>query len=457
MPMRKPELLSPAGTLKNMRYAFAYGADAVYAGMPRYSLRVRENDFLEDNLRIGIKEAHEQGRQFFVASNVMPHGAKLNTFLDDIEPVIEMAPDALIMADPGLIMMVREKWSDMPIHLSVQANTVNSAGVKFWQSIGLSRVILSRELSLDEVAAIRDACPDMELEVFVHGALCMAYSGRCLLSGYFNHRDANQGTCTNACRWEYKLGSNPEANPTIDVADINKLADTAPTAEQIARHPLADDIYYLEEKGRPGEFMPIFEDEHGTYIMNSRDLRAVEHVHRLTGIGVDCLKIEGRTKSYYYTARTTQVYRQAIDDAAAGRPFDPSLMAELENLAQRGYTDGFFERHESKELQNYRQGASKATKSQFVADIMQYDANSGEAELEVKNKFSVGDELELITPDGNIKFKLDAMQSLKGEPLEVAPGSGWKVRIKLPRPVGNMTMLTRMFDQAPAGITRELQ
>ena len=150
--MKTPELLSPAGTIKNMRYAFAYGADAVYAGMPRYSLRVRENDFLEDNLRIGIDEAHSQGRQFFVATNVMPHGSKLKTFLDDIEPVVDMGPDALIMADPGLIMMVRERWPDMPIHLSVQANTTNAAGVKFWQSIGLSRVILSRELSLDEVA-----------------------------------------------------------------------------------------------------------------------------------------------------------------------------------------------------------------------------------------------------------------------------------------------------------------
>jgi putative protease len=455
--MKTPELLSPAGTLKNMRYAFAYGADAVYAGMPRYSLRVRENDFLQDNLRIGIREAHELGKQLFVATNVMPHGAKLKTFLNDIEPVIEMAPDALIMADPGLIMLVREKWPDMPIHLSVQANTTNAAGVKFWQSIGLSRVILSRELSLDEVAEIRDACPDMEIEVFVHGALCMAYSGRCLLSGYFNHRDANQGSCTNACRWEYKVGTGPETNPTIDMADISKLTDSAPTAENTQRHPLADEVYYLEEKGRPGEFLPIFEDEHGTYIMNSKDLRAVEHVHRLTQIGVDCLKIEGRTKSHYYTARTTQVYRRAIDDAAAGRPFNPELMAELENLAQRGYTDGFFERHESQELQNYRQGASKATRSQFVAEVTQYDAESGQAELDVKNKIRVGDELELITPDGNQKFKLDAMQSMKGEVLQEAPGGGWKVRIPLPRPVGDMVLVTRMFEPAIIENAKKLQ
>ncbi|MGB5733483.1 MAG: U32 family peptidase, partial [Thiohalocapsa sp.] len=202
---RPPELLAPAGTLKNLRYALAYGADAVYAGVPRYSLRVRNNDFDLDNLAAGIALTHAQGRRFYLAANVMPHGAKLRTFLDDMAPVAELAPDALIMADPGLIMLVRERWPELEIHLSVQANTTNAAAVRFWQQQGVARVILSRELSLAEIAEIRDACPDIALEVFVHGALCIAYSGRCLLSGYFNHRDANQGTCTNACRWEYRV------------------------------------------------------------------------------------------------------------------------------------------------------------------------------------------------------------------------------------------------------------
>jgi putative protease len=433
--MKAPELLSPAGTLRNMRYAFAYGADAVYAGMPRYSLRVRNNDFLEDNLRIGIAEAHAQGRQFFVAANAMPHGAKLKTFVDDMAPVVEMQPDALIMADPGLIMLVRERWPDMPIHLSVQANTVNAAGVRFWQSVGLSRVILSRELSLDEVAEIRDACPDMEIEVFVHGALCIAYSGRCLLSGYFNHRDANQGTCTNACRWDYKIARE-------DLEAANQALAEVPVS-QIKRHPAADEVYYLEEQNRPGEFMPVFEDEHGTYIMNSRDLRAVEHVHRLVQIGVDCLKIEGRTKSHYYTARTTQVYRRAIDDAVAGRPFDPALLGELESLANRGYTDGFFERHQSDELQQYRFGASQVQRSQFVAEVGGYDRDSGMAELQVKNKFRVGDEMELITPQGNHRFRLDRMFDQQGRPLDEAPGGGWVVHAPLPVQAGNLGLVAR--------------
>ena len=250
----------------------------------------------------------------------------------DMEPVIELRPDALIMADPGLISMVRERWPEIPVHLSVQANTVNYAAVKFWQQMGLSRVILSRELSLDEIEDIRQRCPDMELEVFVHGALCIAYSGRCLLSGYFNHRDSNQGTCTNSCRWEYKVKPG-EVNETGDVV---ASGDGASSCCDASRHQSAGQTYLLEEQERPGELMPMEEDEHGTYILNSRDLRAVEHVSRLVKIGVDSFKIEGRTKSHYYVARTAQIYRQAIDDAVAGREFDITLLGKLEALANRG-------------------------------------------------------------------------------------------------------------------------
>jgi putative protease len=427
--MKKPELLSPAGTIRNMRYAFAYGADAVYAGMPRYSLRVRNNDFLEDNLRTGIDEAHAQGKQFFVAANAMPHGAKLRTFVDDIRPVIEMGPDALIMADPGLILLVRERWPEVPIHLSVQSNTTNAAGVRFWQSAGLSRVILSRELSLDEIAEIRQDCPDMELEVFVHGALCIAYSGRCLLSGYFNHRDANQGTCTNACRWEYNIGE-IEQPPEVSI-------------ETIQRHPKADDVYYIEERGRPGELMPIMEDEMGTYIMNSKDLRAVEHVQRLVEIGIDCLKIEGRTKSHYYTARTAQVYRRAIDDAVAGRPFNPELIYELEGLANRGYTDGFYQRHESSELQNYRAGISRSMQQQFVAEVLPETGENDLVGVVAKNKFRVGDELELLTPSSNYRFNLEYIEDMQGRSMEEVPGGGYEIRLRLPVHEAGMGLITR--------------
>ena len=436
---KAPELLLPAGSLEKMRAAYAFGADAIYAGQPRYSMRARNNEFGMEQLCSGILEAHTMGKKFFVASNIAPHNAKIKTYINDMSPVIQLKPDALIMSDPGLIMMVREKWPEMPIHLSVQANTVNYAGVKFWHKLGLTRVILSRELSLDEIEQIRQLCPEIELEVFVHGALCIAYSGRCLLSGYFNHRDPNQGTCTNSCRWDYKVKS-AEENASGDIQetkkidfDFQKQMDQPAFSDRssIKRHPAADKVYLIEEKERPGELMPIMEDEHGTYIMNSKDLRAVEHVERLAQIGVDSLKIEGRTKSLYYIARTAQVYRKAIDDAVAGRPMDPSLLGELEGLANRGYSDGFYQRHHANDTQNYLQSHSKSNRSQYVGDITGVDASSGMAEISVKNRFKIGDKLEIIHPSGNRVIELTHMQDLKGESVNVAPGNGYKVKIPL--------------------------
>ena len=426
--MTRVELLSPAGTLRHLRYAFAYGADAVYAGLPRYSLRVRNNDFTLDNLRLGIAEAHSLGKKFYLAANVLPHNSKVKTFIKDFAAIIEAGPDALIMADPGLMMLVRETWPEMPIHLSVQANTMNYAAVRFWQSIGIERIILSRELSLEEIAEIRQRCPDVELEVFVHGALCIAYSGRCLLSGYFNRRDPNQGTCTNACRWEYRV----------------KPAE----AGGVARHPAAERTYLLEDPGRPGEYMPILEDEHGTYILNSKDLRAVEHVHKLVAMGIDCLKIEGRTKSVYYVARTAQVYRRAIDDALAGRPFDARLIGVLENLANRGYTDGFYQRHHSHEYQNYLQGASRSHRQQFVGEVEDYDPESGKAQVLIKNKLRRGDRIEWISPQGNRDQIVDRLEDLEGRPLEEAPGGGWRVRIPVSG-AGRYDLVARYLEGAP--------
>ncbi|WP_363278116.1 tRNA 5-hydroxyuridine modification protein YegQ [Nitrosomonas sp.] len=439
--LKAPELLLPAGSLEKMRAAYAFGADAVYAGQPRYSLRARNNEFTLPQLQTGITEARQLGKKFFVASNLMPHNSKVKTYLRDMEPVIELQPDALIMADPGLIMLVREKWPDVAIHLSVQANTVNYAAVKFWQSLGLTRVILSRELSLDEITEIRELCPDMELEVFVHGALCIAYSGRCLLSGYFNHRDPNQGTCTNSCRWDYKVKA-AEENASGDIElpqkidfDFNEALQSTESVSfsntAIQRHPAADQVYLIEESQRPGQLMPVMEDEHGTYIMNSKDLRAVEHVARLTEIGIDSLKVEGRTKSAYYVARTAQVYRQAIDDAVHQRPFDPSLLSQLEGLANRGYTDGFYQRHHSQETQNYLRGHSESSRSQYVGDIEQVDATAGMAEILVKNRFQIGDRLEIVHPSGNRVIQLEQMQDLEGNAVSIAPGSGHRVRIPL--------------------------
>ncbi len=446
--MKKIELLSPAGTLKNMRYAFAYGADAIYAGLPRYSLRVRNNDFLDENLAIGINEAHTLGKKFYLATNVIPHNSKIKTFIDDLKPIVEMQPDALIMADPGLIMMTKEQWPDIPIHLSVQANTTNYATVKFWHKIGVERIILSRELSLDEIAEIKQQCPEMELEVFVHGALCIAYSGRCLLSGYFNHRDPNQGTCTNSCRWKYDTKpahENAEGDFVLDggslsMADLNSSTSSCGSAE---RHPLADEVYFLEEEGRPGELMPIMEDEHGTYIMNSKDLRAIEHVQRLVDIGIDSLKIEGRTKSHYYVARTAQSYKQAINDALAGKDFQPELIGVLENLANRGYTDGFYQRHHTHEQQNYLTGYSQSHQQQFCGEIIAYDEVTGMADILAKNKFSVGDKLEFIHPEGNRDIIVERMEDRYGHEMQEASGGGYEVKIPLPHFKNNLGLLAR--------------
>ena len=455
MTFKIPELLLPAGSLDKMRAAYDFGADAVYAGQPRYSLRARNNEFRLEQIQTGIQEAHARGKKFFVTSNLLPHNDKVRTYLRDIAPVIAMQPDALIMADPGLIMMVREQWPDMAIHLSVQANTMNWAAVKFWQKIGVARIILSRELSLDEIEKIRQECPKIELKVFVHGALCMAYSGCCLLSGYFNRRDSSQGTCTNACRWNYTPSAGTDQTDSGEVLARKLEGDFDFSAEQhdaaqsfsacggSARHPLADQVYLLEEKQRPGELMPIMEDEHGTYIMNSKDLRAVEHVARLVSIGVDSLKIEGRTKSGYYVSRTAQVYRRAIDDAVAGRPFNPALITELEGLANRGYTSGFLERKPAQDTQNYDTGSSEMRRSQFAGEVR--SVRDGWAEVETKNRFQVGDRLEVIHPDGNRIVPVTHMKNGDGDAIQVASGSPMRVWIPLEAPADG-ALLARLID-----------
>lgn len=414
--MKIPELLAPAGSLTMLQTALAFGADAVYAGQPRYSLRVRNNDFGDLKvLQQGLDTAHASRARFYVVSNIYAHDDKIRHYVNNMAPVIAMGPDALIMSDPGLIMLVRENWPDMPIHLSVQANTVNAAAVRFWKTVGIDRVILSRELSLEQVANIRQECPDVEIEVFVHGALCIAYSGRCLLSGYLNHRDANQGSCTNSCRWDYKT-----------------LAGRVDASGDVVAVDATDAAYLLEESHRPNNLMPVEEDEHGTYILNSKDLRAIEHIARLVEMGVDSLKIEGRTKSTYYVARTVQCYRRAIDDAVTGRSFNTALLGQLEGLANRGYTSGFFLRHTPEATQNYLRGCSESGRSVYVGDVVAFDTQRGLAQVRVKNRFAVGDWLEIILPAGNMDVHLSSMENAEAQPINVAPGSGHTVWLPWP-------------------------
>ena len=409
--MFTPELLSPAGSLKALRLAFAYGADAVYAGQPRYSLRVRNNEFDLATLATGINEAHALGKKLYVVVNIAPHNSKLKSFIADMAPVVALKPDALIVSDPGVVYLLKQHFPAMPLHLSVQANTVNWAAVKFWQAQGVERVILSRELSVEEIAEIRREVPDMQLEVFVHGALCMAYSGRCLLSGYINKRDPNQGACTNSCRWPYQVHAAHED----EVGQFKPISTPA----------------LLEEQGRPGELMAIDEDMHGTYILNSKDLRAIEHVPALTAVGVHSLKIEGRTKSPYYVARTAQVYRQAIDDAVAGKAFNPALLVELNGMANRGFTEGFLRRHKPQDTQNYDTSHSVGEQL-LVGEFIGEQDSEGFALVEVKNQFGIGDTLVLMTPKGNHSFSLSALRDKQDNALLLAPGACYQLKVQLP-------------------------
>uniref|UniRef100_A0A486XVR9 Protease n=1 Tax=Rheinheimera sp. BAL341 TaxID=1708203 RepID=A0A486XVR9_9GAMM len=430
--MFKPELLSPAGSLKALRLAFAYGADAVYAGQPRYSLRVRNNEFDLAALETGINEAHALGKKLYVVVNIAPHNSKLKSFIADMAPVVALKPDALIVSDPGVVYLLKQHFPQMPLHLSVQANTVNWAAVKFWQAQGVERVILSRELAVDEIAEIRREVPDMQLEVFVHGALCMAYSGRCLLSGYINKRDPNQGACTNSCRWPYQVHAARED----DVGQFTPISTPA----------------LLEEQGRPGELMAIDEDLHGTYILNSKDLRAIEHVPALTAMGVHSLKIEGRTKSPYYVARTAQVYRHAIDDAAAGKAFNPNLLSELDGMANRGFTEGFLRRHKPQDTQNYDTSHSIGGQL-LVGEFIGEQDSEGFALLEVKNQFSVGDSLILMTPAGNHGFTLAVLRDKQNNAIVLAPGACYQLKVKLPQQTDlRFAMLLKQLPTAvPAG------
>lgn len=411
----KPELLCPAGNPNAMKIAFAYGADAVYAGEPRYSLRVRNNTFTLQNMGEAIDYAHAQNKRFYVVVNIAPHNAKLTHFVEHMRQIVALKPDALIVSDPGVIMLLREHFPAQPLHLSVQANTINWAALKFWQQQGIERVILSRELSLREIQEMREHVPDLELEVFVHGALCMAYSGRCLLSGYMNKRDPNQGACTNACRWGYQ----------VHEAEQDAVGQFVPSQQP--------DPVLLGDPKQPDDLMLLDEDLHGSYIMNSKDLRAVDLVPDLVKAGVHSLKIEGRTKSDYYVARTAQVYRRAIDDAAAGKPFNPQLLDELNGMANRGFTHGFLQRHSPQDLQNYQRSHSEGEQLLIGQVLEQVDDNR--YLVDVKNGFNVGDNVLLMAPSGNQHFRLEALENEYGEAIIRAPGSGYRVIVQTTLPL----------------------
>ncbi|MFQ6604753.1 MAG: U32 family peptidase C-terminal domain-containing protein [Fidelibacterota bacterium] len=401
------ELLLPAGDFQKMKYAYAYGADATYLGIPRFSLRARENGFKENTVVSAIHYAHELGKKVYLTANIIPHNHKVQPFLHYVDRLLaEIQPDAWIMSDPGIIAAMKEKHPEQNIHLSVQANCTNYAAARFWQSMGIDRIILSRELSLKEIGQIRAACPDLELEAFVHGSICIAYSGRCLISNYMSGRDPNQGTCSHSCRWVYKVyAKNPEETP---------VADNDYT-------PLSGD-YYLEESKRPGEFIPIDEDENGTYFMNARDLCAIEYLSDLQAAGVNSFKVEGRNKSVYYTVIIARAYRWAMNDLYRGNPFNADHLAEARSTANRGFIPGFLLGNPGAVAQKYDSDRPEKATHRFAGIVHTYDEKLKRIKVEPRNPIRVGMTLELITPDQTSIFPVTELYNNDMEAIEIIHG-----------------------------------
>ena len=360
------------------------------------------------------------GKKIYITANILPPNRKIESFKKSLAQHAEMGPDAFIMADPGMIQFALKEFPEIPIHLSVQTNTINWPSVEFWYNLGVERIILSRELTLEEITDMHTRVPGMELEAFVHGAICIAYSGRCLLSNYFNHRDANQGTCTNSCRWEYDVHEE-KGNDTEEY------------------QPLKGN-YAIEEKQRDGELMPVEEDEHGTYIMNSKDLRAIEFLGPMKKAGIMSFKIEGRSKSIYYLSLVTRAYRRALDDLEENRKFDPCLIAEIGKTANRGFTSAFLISAANRETERFDSPQETDQPQIFGGQVV--NERPGWMEVDVRNRMELGDEAECLSPSGQYKFKIKAMEKVSGESISVAHGGNGTVWVQADGPVEPYALLS---------------
>lgn len=402
--MNKPEILAPAGSLAKLKYAIMYGADAVYIGGEAFSLRVAAKNFTLDEIKEGIEFAHERGKKVYITANIIPHNSDLDYFPQFVKEVDALGADAIIVSDLGTFSIVREVAPNLDIHVSTQANNTNYASANMWYKLGAKRVILARDLSFEEIEEIREKTPaDMEIECFVHGAMCVSYSGRCLLSNYLTMRDSNRGACSHPCRWKY----------------------------------------YLMEEKRPGEYMPVFENERGTFIFNSKDLCMIEHIPQLIKAGVTSFKIEGRVKNELYVATVVKAYRDAVDayfEKGDGK-VDEDILTELTKVSHREYTNGFYfgkptEKHQLYTSNTYIQEYT------IAAVVKSYDEATGEAILEQRNKFEKGDVLEMLNPDGeNFSFTAGEMFDEWGNLIESAPHAQMTVKLKLPRKVADFAIL----------------
>ncbi len=401
---KQPELLAPAGTMEKLQMALAYGADAAYLGGAQFGLRAFGGNFTNEEIRAAVRLAHAAGKKIYVTVNVFPHNDDLVSLPDYLRFLAEAGADAVLVADLGVFMLAREAAPALPVHISTQANNVNWRTVRAWQELGAERVVLARELSREEICEIRRHT-SVELELFVHGAMCISYSGRCLLSSYFTGRDANRGSCAQSCRWKYAL----------------------------------------VESSRPGEYYPVEEDERGTYIMNSKDLCLLPYLDEIVDAGIDSLKIEGRMKSVHYVASVVKAYRMALDACLTGGSYEvqEAWMTELGKVSHRAYTTGFFLGKTTEADQIYGSSSYEQT-SDFVGLVRSYDAENRLATVEQRNNMKLGQELEVFQPVGaSFRQELAEMWNEEGEEITAAPHPQQLVRIRMAQPVEPDSILRR--------------
>ena len=405
--MKKPELLAPGGSLEKLETAINYGADAVYIGGEAFSLRVAAENFSVEDMKRGLEFAHKRGKKVYLTANIIPHNKDIEAFEKYIAEIAPLGFDAVLISDPGMFEITRSVAPNLPIHISTQANNVNYKSAEFWYKMGAKRVVLAREMSFSEIKEIREKTPqELELEAFVHGAMCISYSGRCLLSNYMTSRDANQGACAHPCRWNYAL----------------------------------------MEETRPGEYMEVFENERGSFIFNSKDLCMIEHIPEIVGSGITSLKLEGRVKTTYYVATVVKAYRDEIDsffENPDGYKFNKASLDELLKVSHRPYSTGFYFGKPDENSQVY--GSSSYIRDyDLIGIVTDFDEETGIATVSQRNRFFKGDEVEILRPDKPFfAQKIEYMQNAEGENIDVAKNAEMIVKIKLSESAPKGSMLRK--------------
>jgi len=411
VPGKRPELLAPAGDRKKLETAIAYGADAVYLGSKLFSLRAQSGNFTLEEVSDAIQYAHAHQVKTYVAANILAHPADMPALREFMRAIRPIGPDALIISDPGIFAVAREEAPEIPIHISTQASVTNAESVRFWARQGACRIVLARELGLDEIRAIRDlAPPEIELEAFVHGAMCMAYSGRCLLSNFLTGRGANQGECAQSCRWEYEV----------------------------------------REVKRPDQPLLMTEDERGTYLMNSRDLCMIEHLPALHAAGIDSFKIEGRVKSAFYVATVVKAYREAIDQYLADPghyTVDPAWLSDLSKTVHRPFDTGFYFHRPAEDAKIFLQD-TQVREAAVIGVVEAYLPDSGLAFVQQRNKVSAGETVELVQPKGrHLELVVQGLLDLERQPITSTPHPKMSYFLPVPQPVAPGSFIRRLGDK----------